>query len=165
MDQKNRQNGNGESTTTTDTNSDSIPVASSTSPQETAASSPNTRTSSPCHTAMSPNPNVNGIIKKSTLKAALSLDPSALYRATIPYEKIAFSPPPQRLSNPGSMELKKVMNFIARKCRKLRKTITCFPVDVNSFIWMTADMLILVCFRSHLDMSYREKRNVPAENR
>ncbi|XP_015594749.1 ALK tyrosine kinase receptor isoform X1 [Cephus cinctus] len=95
--EKGKQNGNGESTTTTDTNS----------PPDTLVSLPNTRTSSPSHTVLNANVNINGILRKSALKAALSLDPSALCRGTIPYEKIAFSPPPPRLSNPGSMELRK----------------------------------------------------------
>ncbi|XP_031782038.1 leukocyte tyrosine kinase receptor isoform X2 [Nasonia vitripennis] len=112
------QNGNnGESTTTTDTNSDSIFMPSSRTPPDTASSSPNTRTSSPNHAAGgpldngnsgnsgNPNNNVNGVIRKSALKAALSLDPSALCRGAIPYEKMAFSPPKPRLSNPGSAEL------------------------------------------------------------
>lgn len=102
-----RRNGN-ESTTTTDTNSDSMIVASSDTPPDTANSSPNTRTCSPSRTDLNTNANnVNGMLKKNALKAALSLDPSALCRGTIPYEKIAFSPPPQRSSTPGSMELKK----------------------------------------------------------
>ncbi|XP_076236265.1 anaplastic lymphoma kinase isoform X2 [Calliopsis andreniformis] len=102
-----RRNGN-ESVTTTDTNSDSLIVASD-SPPDTTNSSPNTRTCSPSHTGLNTTAtNVNGMLKKNTLKAALSLDPSALCRGTIPYEKIAFSPPPQRSSTPGSMELKKV---------------------------------------------------------
>ena len=110
-------NGNGESTTTTDTNSDSIFIPSSGTPPDTASSSPNTRHSSPNHVRGlgnngngSPN-NVNGIIRKTALKAALSLDPSALCRGIIPYEKIAFSPPKPRLSNPGSTELRKVRLF------------------------------------------------------
>jgi len=102
-----RKNGN-ESTTTTDTNSDSLIVQSSDTPPDTINSSPNTRTCSPSrtiglHTNVS---NVNGMIKKSTLKATLSLDPSALCRGTIPYEKITTRT--QRSSTPGSMELRKV---------------------------------------------------------
>ncbi|CAK9818713.1 ALK tyrosine kinase receptor [Anthophora plagiata] len=102
-----RRNGN-ESITTTDTNSDSLIVASSDTPPDTTNSSPNTRTCSPSHTGLNTsNTNVNGMLKKNALKAALSLDPSALCRGTIPYEKIAFSPPPQRSSTPASMEIKK----------------------------------------------------------
>ncbi|XP_053974206.1 ALK tyrosine kinase receptor isoform X2 [Hylaeus volcanicus] len=102
-----RRNGN-ESVTTTDTNSDSLIVASSDTPPDTTNSSPNTRTCSPSHAGLNTSAtNVNGMLKKNALKAALSLDPSALCRGTIPYEKIAFSPPPQRSSTPGSMELKK----------------------------------------------------------
>ena len=98
-----------ESTTTTDSNSDSLAMPSST-PPDTAMSSPNTRTSSPIHTHTNSNANnINGLLRKSALKAALSLDPSTLCRGTIPYEKIAFSPPPPRMSNPGSMELRKVI--------------------------------------------------------
>ncbi|XP_076675839.1 anaplastic lymphoma kinase isoform X2 [Andrena cerasifolii] len=102
-----RRNGN-ESVTTTDTNSDSLIVASSDTPPDTTNSSPNTRTCSPSHAGLNtPATNVNGLLKKNALKAALSLDPSALCRGAIPYEKIAFSPPPQRSSTPGSMEIKK----------------------------------------------------------
>ncbi|KAG7206284.1 hypothetical protein KM043_003665 [Ampulex compressa] len=102
-----RRNGN-ESTTTTDTNSDSLIAPSSGTPPDTCNSSPNTRTCSPSRTGLNPNPgNVNGMLKKTALRAALSLDPSALCRGAIPYEKIAFPPPPQRSSTPGSMELKK----------------------------------------------------------
>ena len=102
-----RRNGN-ESVTTTDTNSDSLIVASSDTPPDTTNSSPNTRTCSPNHAGLNtPATNVNGLLKKNALKAALSLDPSALCRGAIPYEKIAFSPPPQRSSTPGSMEIKK----------------------------------------------------------
>lgn len=104
-----KRNGN-ESVTTTDTNSDSLIVASSDTPPDTTNSSPNTRTCSPSHAGLNTNAtNVNGMLKKNALKAALSLDPSALCRGTIPYEKIAFSPPPQRSSTPGSMEIKKVI--------------------------------------------------------
>ncbi|XP_034171879.1 anaplastic lymphoma kinase isoform X1 [Osmia lignaria lignaria] len=99
-----RRNGND---SVTDTNSDSLIVASSDTPPDTTNSSPNTRTCSPSHTGLNTSTNVNGMLKKNALKAALSLDPSALCRGTIPYEKIAFSPPPQRSSTPGSMELKK----------------------------------------------------------
>lgn len=107
-----RRNGN-DSITTIDTNSDSLIVASSDTPPDTTNSSPNTRTCSPSHTGLNTSTtNVNGMLKKNALKAALSLDPSALCRGTIPYEKIAFSPPPQRSSTPGSMEIKKVDNFI-----------------------------------------------------
>ena len=103
-----KRNGN-ESVTTTDTNSDSLIVASSDTPPDTTNSSPNTRTCSPSHAGLNTNAtNVNGMLKKNALKAALSLDPSALCRGTIPYEKIAFSPPPQRSSTPGSMEIEKV---------------------------------------------------------
>ncbi|KAF3419780.1 hypothetical protein E2986_07868, partial [Frieseomelitta varia] len=106
-----KRNGN-ESVTTTDTNSDSLIVASSDTPPDTTNSSPNTRTCSPSHAGLNTNAtNVNGMLKKNALKAALSLDPSALCRGTIPYEKIAFSPPPQRSSTPGSMEIKKVKFF------------------------------------------------------
>ncbi|XP_068993762.1 ALK tyrosine kinase receptor isoform X2 [Neodiprion pinetum] len=104
----NRDNGNCESMTNTDTNSDSLAIPTSNPPTETSLSSPNTRVSSPNHVILNANVNNNnGILRKSALKAALSLDPSALCRGTIPYEKIAFSPPPPRLSNPGSMELRK----------------------------------------------------------
>lgn len=104
-----RRNGN-ESITTTETNSDSLIVASSDTPPDTINSSPNTRSRSPSHTGLNTSAtNVNGMLKKNALKAALSLDPSALCRGTIPYEKIAFSPPPQRSSTPGSMEIKKVI--------------------------------------------------------
>ncbi|XP_029176509.1 ALK tyrosine kinase receptor-like isoform X2 [Nylanderia fulva] len=101
-----RRNGN-ESTTTTDTNSDSLIAQSSDTPLDTTTnSSPNTRTCSPSHTTgLSNVNNVNGIVKKSTLKATLSLDPSALCRGTIPYEKITTRT--QRSSTPGSMELRK----------------------------------------------------------
>ncbi|XP_012251030.2 ALK tyrosine kinase receptor isoform X2 [Athalia rosae] len=103
-----RENGNYESTTTTDTNSDSLAIPSTNPPPETSLSSPNTRMSSPNHTVINANVNNNnGVLRKSALKAALSLDPSALCRGTIPYEKIAFSPPPARMSNPGSIELRK----------------------------------------------------------
>lgn len=97
---------NGDSTATSDTNSPVMP--SSSPPPELAASSPNTRTSSPNHsTTLSPNiGNINGL-RKSALKAALSLDPSTLCRGAIPYEKIAFSTPPARLCNSGSIELDK----------------------------------------------------------
>ncbi|XP_070151129.1 ALK tyrosine kinase receptor isoform X2 [Polyergus mexicanus] len=101
-----RRNGN-ESTTTTDTNSDSLIVQSSDTPLDTTTtnSSPNTRTCSPSRmTGLTVN-NVNGIMKKNTLKATLSLDPSALCRGTIPYEKITTRT--QRSSTPGSMELRK----------------------------------------------------------
>ncbi|XP_012145693.1 anaplastic lymphoma kinase isoform X2 [Megachile rotundata] len=100
-----RRNGND---SVTDTNSDSLIVASSDTPPDTTNSSPITRTCSPSHTGLNTNAaNVNGMLKKNALKAALSLDPSALCRGTIPYEKIAFSSPPQRSSTPGSMEIKK----------------------------------------------------------
>ncbi|XP_033212809.1 ALK tyrosine kinase receptor [Belonocnema kinseyi] len=96
-----------ESSTITDSNSESLAMPSST-PPDTAMSSPNTRTSSPIHTNRNSNANnINGLLRKSALKAALSLDPSTLCRGNIPYEKIAFSPPPPRMSNPGSMELRK----------------------------------------------------------
>ncbi|KAI4473429.1 hypothetical protein M0802_016117 [Mischocyttarus mexicanus] len=103
-----RKNGN-ESTTTTDTNSDSMAVVpADTSTDTTSNSTPNTRTCSPSRIVINANVNnVNGILKKSALKAALSLDPSALYRSTIHYEKIPFSAPPQRSSTPGSIELTK----------------------------------------------------------
>ncbi|XP_014612844.1 PREDICTED: ALK tyrosine kinase receptor [Polistes canadensis] len=103
-----RKNGN-ESTTTTDTNSDSMAVVpANTSTDTTSNSTPNTRTCSPNRIVLHTNVNnVNGILKKSTLKAALSLDPSTLYRGTIHYEKIPFSAPPQRSSTPGSIELTK----------------------------------------------------------
>ncbi|XP_014489492.1 PREDICTED: ALK tyrosine kinase receptor isoform X2 [Dinoponera quadriceps] len=103
-----RRNGN-ESTTTTDTNSDSLIVQSSdTPPNTTTNSSPNTRTCSPSRVIGLNYANVNnanGMAKKSTLKATLSLDPSALYRGAIPYEKITRHT--QRSSTPGSMELRK----------------------------------------------------------
>lgn len=103
-----RRNGN-ESTTTTDTNSDSLIAQSSDTPPDTTTnSSPNTRTCSPSR-AISLNVNVNnvnGMIKKNTLKATLSLDPAALCRGTIPYEKIARTQ--LRSSTSGSMELRKV---------------------------------------------------------
>ncbi|XP_015429458.1 PREDICTED: ALK tyrosine kinase receptor [Dufourea novaeangliae] len=102
-----RRNGN-ESQTTTDTNSDSLIVASSDTLPDTTNTSPNTRTCSPSHVGLNTTPtNVNGMLKKNALKAALSLDPSTLCRGTIPYEKIAFTPPPQRSSTPGSIEIKK----------------------------------------------------------
>lgn len=104
-----RRNGN-ESTTTTDTNSDSLIAQSSDTPPDTTTnSSPNTRTCSPTRIAGLNNANVNnvnGMVKKNTLKATLSLDPSALCRGTIPYEKITART--QRSSTPGSMELRKV---------------------------------------------------------
>ncbi|XP_033330553.2 anaplastic lymphoma kinase isoform X2 [Megalopta genalis] len=105
---KDKRNGN-ESITTTDTNSDSLIVASSDTPPDTTNSSPNTRTCSPSHAGLNTTAtaNVNGMLKKTSLKAALSLDPSALCRGKIPYEKIAFSPQIQRSSTPGSMEIKK----------------------------------------------------------
>lgn len=97
-----RRNGN-ESTTTTDTNSLSLIAQSSDTPLDTTTnSSPNTRTCSPSHTAGLNN--MNGMVKRNTLKATLSLDPSALCRNTIPYEKITA----QRSSTPGSMDLRKV---------------------------------------------------------
>ncbi|XP_019886426.2 ALK tyrosine kinase receptor isoform X2 [Ooceraea biroi] len=95
-----RRNGN-ESTTTTDTNSASLIARSSDTPPDTTNSSPNTRTCSPNRTAGLNN--VNGTVKRNTLKATLSLDASALCRNTIPYEKITT----QRSSTPGSMELRK----------------------------------------------------------
>ncbi|KYN34630.1 ALK tyrosine kinase receptor [Trachymyrmex septentrionalis] len=104
-----RKNGN-ESTTTTDTNSDSLIAQSSDTPPDTITnSSPNTRSCSPSRIiGLNANvSNVNGMVKKNTLKATLSLDPSALCRGTIPYEKITT----QRLSSsytPGSMELRKL---------------------------------------------------------
>lgn len=103
-----RKNGN-ESTTTTDTNSDSLIAQSSDTPPDTTTnSSPNTRTCSPSRTiGLNANvSNVNGMVKKNTLKATLSLDPSALCRGTVPYEKITTRT--QRSSTPGSMELRKV---------------------------------------------------------
>ncbi|KAL6257987.1 hypothetical protein P5V15_011582 [Pogonomyrmex californicus] len=102
-----RKNGN-ESTTTTDTNSDSLIAQSSDTPPDTTTnSSPNTRTCSPSRTiGLNANiSNVNGMVKKTALKATLSLDPSALCRGTIPYEKITTQT--QRSSTPGSMELRK----------------------------------------------------------
>ena len=112
IDEHNRINGNGDSPPTTDTNSDSLGVPSSTSPPETVVSSPNTRTSSPSHVILNGNGNnMNGIIRKSALKAALSLDPSTLYRGAIPYEKIPFSTPPPRMSNPDSMDVRKVKSL------------------------------------------------------
>ncbi|XP_067210065.1 ALK tyrosine kinase receptor isoform X2 [Linepithema humile] len=103
-----RRNGN-ESTTTTDTNSDSLIAQSSDTPPDTTTnSSPNTRTCSPSR-AIGLNVNVNnvnGMVKKNTLKATLSLDPAALCRGTIPYEKIA-TRTQLRSSTPGSMELRK----------------------------------------------------------
>ncbi|XP_012522088.2 ALK tyrosine kinase receptor [Monomorium pharaonis] len=101
-----RKNGN-ESTTTTDTNSDSLIAQSSDTPPDTTTnSSPNTRTCSPSHTiGLNANvSNVNGMVKKNTLKATLSLDPSALCRG-IPYEKITTRT--QHSSTPGSTELRK----------------------------------------------------------
>lgn len=103
-----RRNGN-ESTTTTDTNSDSLIAQSSDTPPDTTNSSPNTRTCSP-NRAIGLNVNinnVNGMVKKNTLKATLSLDPAALCRGTIPYEKIA-THTQLRSSTPASMELRKV---------------------------------------------------------
>ncbi|XP_024885516.1 leukocyte tyrosine kinase receptor [Temnothorax curvispinosus] len=102
-----RKNGN-ESTTTTDTNSDSLIAQSSDTPPDTTThSSPNTRTCSPSRTiGLNANvSNVNGMVKKNTLKATLSLDPSALCRGTIPYEKITTQT--QRSSTPGNLELRK----------------------------------------------------------
>ncbi|KAL0123932.1 hypothetical protein PUN28_006035 [Cardiocondyla obscurior] len=102
-----RKNGN-ESTTTTDTNSDSLIVQSSDTPPDTITnSSPNTRTCSPSHMiGLNANVNnVNGMVKKNSLKATLSLDPSALCRNTGSYEKITTRT--QRSSTPGSMELRK----------------------------------------------------------
>ncbi|KAK0161971.1 hypothetical protein PV327_008362 [Microctonus hyperodae] len=102
--------GNGESVLKTDTNFDLFGLTSS---LDTAVSSPSTRTSSPNHSSInSNNPNgINCIARKNPLKAALSLDPSTLYRETIPYEKINFSspppPPPTHLSQPESIELQK----------------------------------------------------------
>ncbi|XP_066597119.1 leukocyte tyrosine kinase receptor [Prorops nasuta] len=87
-----------------------------TPPDTGTNSSPNTRTCSPSRSVLNnANNNVNGILKKSALKAALSLDASALCRGTIPYEKIAFSqpaPPPQRPTstsntNTGNVERRK----------------------------------------------------------
>lgn len=100
-----RRNGN-ESTTTTDTNSDSLIAQSSDTPLDTTTtnSSPNTRACSPSRITTF---NVNGMVKKNTLKATLSLDPSALCRGTMPYEKITTRT--QRSSTPGSMELRKVI--------------------------------------------------------
>lgn len=101
-----RKNGN-ESTTTTDTNSDSLIAQSSDTPPDTMTnSSPNTRTCSPSRTiGLNANvSNVNGMVK-NTLKATLSLDPSALCRG-IPYEKITTRT--QRSSTPGNTELRKV---------------------------------------------------------
>ncbi|XP_011703178.1 PREDICTED: ALK tyrosine kinase receptor isoform X2 [Wasmannia auropunctata] len=100
-----RKNGN-ESTTTTDTNSDSLIAQSSDTPPDTITnSSPNTRTCSPSRIiGLNANvSNVNGMVKKNTLKATLSLDPSALSRGTIPYEITTRT----RSSTPGSMELRK----------------------------------------------------------
>ncbi|XP_078052989.1 anaplastic lymphoma kinase isoform X3 [Augochlora pura] len=98
-----------DSTTTTDINSDSLIVASTDKPPETTNLSPSTRTCSPTHAGLNTTAttNVNGMLKKTSLKAALSLDPSALCRGKIPYEKMAFSPQVQRSSTPGSMEIKK----------------------------------------------------------
>ncbi|XP_076300861.1 anaplastic lymphoma kinase isoform X1 [Lasioglossum baleicum] len=107
-----KRNGN-ESVTTTDTNSDSLIVASSDTPPDTTPdttnSSPNTRTCSPSHVGLTATTttNVNGMFKKNSLKAALSLDPSALCRGKIPYEEIAFSSQAQRSSTPGNMGIKK----------------------------------------------------------
>lgn len=98
-----RRNGN-ESATTTDTDS-LIAQSSDTPPDTTTNSSSNTRMGSPNRTAGF-NANVNGMVKKSTLKATLSLDPSTLCRNTIPYEKI--STQTQQPSTPGSIELRKV---------------------------------------------------------
>lgn len=106
---------NGESVLKTDTNFDLFGLTSS---LDTAVSSPSTRTSSPNHSSInSNNPNgVNCIARKNPLKAALSLDPSTLYRDTIPYEKINFSspppPPPTHLTQPESIELQKVQKDI-----------------------------------------------------
>ncbi|XP_011256082.1 ALK tyrosine kinase receptor isoform X1 [Camponotus floridanus] len=101
-----RRNGN-ESTTTTDTNSDSLIAQSSDTPLDTTTtnSSPNTRACSPSRITTFNVNNVNGMVKKNTLKATLSLDPSALCRGTMPYEKITTRT--QRSSTPGSMELRK----------------------------------------------------------
>ncbi|XP_043282880.1 ALK tyrosine kinase receptor isoform X2 [Venturia canescens] len=105
----NMSNGNTENGTRTSTTTESNMERQQTRSQpETVVSSPNTRTSSPNHVIANSNANnFNGIIRKNALKAALSLDPSTLYRGTIPYEKIAFTTPPARLSNPGSVELRK----------------------------------------------------------
>lgn len=104
----NVRNGNIEINTTTGENN-SERLQQTRAQPETVVSSPNTRTSSPNHVIINSNANnFNGIKRKNALKAALSLDPSTLYRGTIPYEKIAFTTPPARLSNPGSVELRKV---------------------------------------------------------
>lgn len=76
------------------------------SPQNFTVSSPKIQSSSVV--VADTNPNVNGIIKKTALKAALSLDPSTLYRATIPYEKIAFSQPPSNINNTETKDIKNV---------------------------------------------------------
>lgn len=88
------------------TDSDSIFVASSVTPPDTASSSPNNGNASPSK-------NVNGIVKKTTLKAALSLDPSTLCRK--PCDKIGFGSGKPVLSNPGSTDLGKV-NLDTGRC-------------------------------------------------
>lgn len=91
-----------------DSNTVSLVTPASTN-LETAMSSPNTQSGSPSHVTLNSNGNnVNGMIRKNALKAALSLDPSALCRGNIPYEKISFSSPSTQTSNPDSMELMKV---------------------------------------------------------
>jgi hypothetical protein len=92
----------------TETSLSSIFNHSSRMPPDVISSSPNTRTSSPSHVALeSPSP-MNGIVKKTNLKAALSLDPSALCRGAMSYEKIAFSPPKPEINKPKSTEIRKV---------------------------------------------------------
>lgn len=94
--------------TMNDPNSESLVMPSSTN-SDTAMSSSNIQSSSPSHVNLNSNGNnINGLLRKNALKAALSLDPSTLCRGNIPYEKIAFSSPSNQMNNTGSMELTKV---------------------------------------------------------
>ncbi|XP_011494179.1 PREDICTED: leukocyte tyrosine kinase receptor [Ceratosolen solmsi marchali] len=105
-----RPNDHSRSTATTDASLGSLFTQSSGMLPEVVSSSPNTRTSSP-----SPAGNgdespgvVNGIVKKSTLKATLSLDPSALCRGTMSNEKIVFSPQKPKLNDSDGSKIRKV---------------------------------------------------------
>ncbi|XP_051176144.1 leukocyte tyrosine kinase receptor-like [Leptopilina boulardi] len=90
-----------------DSNADTLVMLSSTN-LDTAMSSSNTQSFSPSHVILNSNGNnINGMIKKNALKGALSLDPSALCRDNIPYEKIAFSSPSTQTNNSDNMELMK----------------------------------------------------------
>lgn len=92
-----------------DSNADTLVMLSSTN-LDTAMSSSNTQSFSPSHVILNSNGNnINGMIKKNALKGALSLDPSALCRDNIPYEKIAFSSPSTQTNNSDNMELMKVI--------------------------------------------------------